>query len=197
MGSRMVTIAFNLTPLDLTHPEFGMTAAVYNGFQSISEKQGFNASVSCLTGNCTFPDFTSLGVCSRCADISMHIERRIASPGDKTSGGDGPSLDNMCSSLNWAFAVSNYTYTSVRIGTLSIANHDGIQNNAGYSICSITNTTTYLAIESTKNISMSFSIANASAPTTFVLFRGLRASDAYTLGKEAWQDSQPTPSATR
>ncbi|KAK7974253.1 hypothetical protein PG989_016101 [Apiospora arundinis] len=29
---------------DLTHPDFGMTAAVYNGFQSISEKQGFNAS---------------------------------------------------------------------------------------------------------------------------------------------------------
>ncbi|KAK6857024.1 hypothetical protein PG995_007211 [Apiospora arundinis] len=29
-----------------SHPDFGMTAAVYNGFQSISEKQGFNASVS-------------------------------------------------------------------------------------------------------------------------------------------------------
>ncbi|KAK6839518.1 hypothetical protein PG987_005384 [Apiospora arundinis] len=28
-----------------SHPDFGMTAAVYNGFQSIPEKQGFNASI--------------------------------------------------------------------------------------------------------------------------------------------------------
>ncbi|KAK8041249.1 hypothetical protein PG994_014256 [Apiospora phragmitis] len=154
-----------------SQPDFGMTAAVYSGFQSITEKQKLNA---------------------KCADISKHIERQ---PIEYIENGNEnvSSVDNMCSGANYLYPSDNYTYTAFSVRDLSIANHDGIQNDASYDICGLTNTATYLVTGSMKTISRSFNVANTSTTTaTFVLFQGLRASEAYNQDKEAWQDSHPT-----
>ncbi|KAI0974389.1 hypothetical protein F4678DRAFT_486231 [Xylaria arbuscula] len=37
---------------------------------------------TCPTGNCTFGNFASLGVCSSCVDVSSHLEKKT-DPGDK------------------------------------------------------------------------------------------------------------------
>ncbi|KAK8017560.1 hypothetical protein PG993_013886 [Apiospora rasikravindrae] len=181
-----------------SQPDFGMTAAVYSGFQSISEKRRHNATVNCSTGNCTFDDFTSLGICSKCADISEHVEKHsvVFMPtypvDEKPYRQNASYFDNMCSFGNSGGMLSmNWTYTNFSVGVLGIANHNGIQNVEGRG-CNLERTTTYLTIRSTKNIPMSFNVANASTGTAFVLFQGLRAPDAYVQGKQAWEDSQPT-----
>ncbi|KAK8001903.1 hypothetical protein PG991_014125 [Apiospora marii] len=175
-----------------SQPEFGMTAAVYNGFQSISDKRKLNAFVNCPTGNCTFDNFTSLGICNKCADISEHIGRqRHDSYFSNADDSNVASFDNMCSHANY-FTMSIYNYTAFNVGNLSIANHDGLQNAASYQTCMLNDTVTYLTTNSTKLISKSFSIANTSTTTTFALFRIMRASDGYIQGKELWQDSRPT-----
>ncbi|KAK8135316.1 hypothetical protein PG984_003256 [Apiospora sp. TS-2023a] len=168
-----------------SQPGFDMSAAAYKGFQSISEKQRLEATVICATGNCTFDDFTSLGICSKCADITTHVTKQRASH-SHLSYDNGTEFDNMCSGANHGFIAQDYNYTTFRVGNLTIANNDGTPNSGD---C---NTATYLATGSTKNISLSYTVANTSTTTTFVLFHGLRASNAYIQGTEAWQYSQPT-----
>ncbi|KAK8067094.1 hypothetical protein PG997_013841 [Apiospora hydei] len=146
-----------------SQPDFGMTAAVYNGFQSVLEKQKLNA--------------THIGS-QRFEYMAMDKE-------------NGSYFDNMCSSANY-FTISLYNYTAFSAGIIGMANHDGIRNNASYDICMLNNTVTYLTTRSTKNISRSFSVADTSTTATFALFQGLRASDPYTQGQEEWQRSQPT-----
>lgn len=47
-----------------------------NGTKDVALGNGTrpNIPVSCPTSNCTWPDYTSLGVCSACADISNYLE---------------------------------------------------------------------------------------------------------------------------
>ncbi|KAK8032423.1 hypothetical protein PG990_002157 [Apiospora arundinis] len=181
----------------VSQPEFGMPASVYNGFQNSLQMRKINASASCPTGNCTFGNFVSLGVCSKCADISRHITKHSTEYPpqhyDETT-----DIDNMCSDDIWTTDASGraaarfYNYTVFRVGNLNISNHNGIRNVGGKKICQLNDTSTYLATAASKNISQSFHAVNTSTTTSFVLFQGLRASDSYIQNREAWQDSQPT-----
>lgn len=176
-----------------SQPDFGMTAAVYSGFQSISDKQKLNAFVNCPTGNCTFDNFTSLGICSKCTDISRHIQRQDGEDMyPQNSSGNQIDFDNMCSGANRGQGLGDYSYTKFHVGNISMANHNAMKNNESYAICQLGDTATYLATGSTKSVSRSFDVGNTSSSTAFVLFQGLRASDGYAQGKAAWQDSSPT-----
>jgi hypothetical protein len=53
-------------------PDFGLASAVYNGF-STSNVVKQSVKTDCLSGNCTWPIFTSAAVCSKCSDVSSHI----------------------------------------------------------------------------------------------------------------------------
>jgi hypothetical protein len=63
----------------LTGPEPGMKAAVYDG---LFKPRAVEDSVpQCETGNCTFPIFDSLAVCSKCLEVSQNVTH-INPPGN-------------------------------------------------------------------------------------------------------------------
>ncbi|KAK6848976.1 hypothetical protein PG995_012809 [Apiospora arundinis] len=181
----------------VSEPELGMQASVFNGFQNSLQTRKMNASASCPTGNCTFGRFVSLGVCSKCADISTYVTKhKIEYP--RGHYNETVDSDNVCSNGSsvsdaWGrVAPRFYNYTMFRAGSLDITNHDGTRNKDDRTICTTNDTSVYMATSSSKNISQSFHVANTSTSTSFVLFQGLRASDAYAQSRETWQDSQPT-----
>jgi len=55
----------------LTGPEFGMKAAIYDGLFKPGSVEDFVP--QCDTGNCTFPLFDSLAVCSKCLDVTKNV----------------------------------------------------------------------------------------------------------------------------
>jgi len=55
----------------LTGPEFGMKAAIYDGLFKPGAVQDYVP--QCDTGNCTFPLFDSLAVCSKCLDVTKNV----------------------------------------------------------------------------------------------------------------------------
>lgn len=69
----------------LTGPEFKMKAAIYDGL--FKPQVVVDYVPQCDTGNCTFPLFDSLAVCSKCLDISQNVTH-INSPSNLT-GLDG------------------------------------------------------------------------------------------------------------
>jgi hypothetical protein len=62
----------------LTGPEFGMKAAVYDGL--FKPGNVIDLTPSCLTGNCTFPLFDSLAVCSKCLNVTKDVVNNNPQP---------------------------------------------------------------------------------------------------------------------
>ena len=54
-----------------------MKSAVYYGLFSESNPRG-NLQFNCPTGNCTWPEFTTLAVCSSCVDLTPYMTRYCA-----------------------------------------------------------------------------------------------------------------------
>ncbi|CEJ81588.1 hypothetical protein VHEMI01708 [[Torrubiella] hemipterigena] len=52
-----------------------MKIAMYAGIYTMPPNSSVTAQVTCSTGNCTFPSFTTLSMCSSCSDISDRIQR--------------------------------------------------------------------------------------------------------------------------
>ena len=54
-----------------------MIAAIYNGLLSGNSSLQQHAAYSCLTGNCTFPAYASIGVCNQCTDVSQNLNQSL------------------------------------------------------------------------------------------------------------------------
>ncbi|KAI0414754.1 hypothetical protein F5X98DRAFT_348475 [Xylaria grammica] len=54
-------------------PDLGLLISAYRGVLSASDMATTLPHFSCPTGNCTFGNFASLGVCSSCVDVSSHL----------------------------------------------------------------------------------------------------------------------------
>lgn len=107
-------------------PTVDMIGAFFTGmFSGFDETQELTLDVpsSCSTGNCTFPTFQSLAVCSNCQDITHTIQATY-----NTSG-----------SFDWTYSLPNglnVTHTSTMniygafasSGSLSLVNDPGIGN---------------------------------------------------------------------
>ena len=59
----------------LCQPDIGMPIAIQSGLSPTFSSVRQTASFSCLTGNCTWPVFTSISVCSRCNDVTDHLKK--------------------------------------------------------------------------------------------------------------------------
>ena len=60
-------------------PDFGLTSAIYDGFflgAKDSTARPPQVAFSCVTGNCTWPVFTSAAICSTCNDVSSTVVRK-------------------------------------------------------------------------------------------------------------------------
>ena len=55
--------------------DLSMKAAIYDGVFAIGNHADRNIQYNCPTGNCTWPDFSTLAVCSKCEDITSLVEK--------------------------------------------------------------------------------------------------------------------------
>ena len=81
--------------------EQSMRAAIYDGAMVANISQ-WSASISpqCPTGNCTFPAYASLSVCSECIDVSSLIEERCV---EDKYGSSGECINRTSSLPNGLF----------------------------------------------------------------------------------------------
>lgn len=64
-------------------PILALKAAVYNGMFSADPNP--SATFTCPTANCTWPDFSTLAVCSSCIDMSLYMQQVCIIPSNSTS----------------------------------------------------------------------------------------------------------------
>ncbi|GME55774.1 hypothetical protein GTA08_BOTSDO13905 [Neofusicoccum parvum] len=77
-----------------------MRKAIYGGLLDFETPVDFG----CLTGNCTWDAFASLGVCSSCEDLSDAV-----TPTCSSSSNEGSEGNSTCSELTYTFAGYNLT----------------------------------------------------------------------------------------
>ena len=74
--------------------EQSMKAAIYNGiFYHNASVTGAAIPVNCPTGNCTFPEYASMAICSRCRNVTSSI-KDVCVPVDTTRAWD--NVPNSC-----------------------------------------------------------------------------------------------------
>ncbi|KAI4725330.1 hypothetical protein E4T49_06893 [Aureobasidium sp. EXF-10728] len=90
----ILTYASDCPKIDTT-PDFAVTAALYDGlnaalspdYHNVATSHGYyNMSFTCVSGNCTWAEYTSLGVRSTCFDVSSHLKRTSLEDVDNTTG---------------------------------------------------------------------------------------------------------------
>jgi hypothetical protein len=61
---------------------FAIAGSVLNGFYNSTSFRNQTVGFRCKTGNCTWPIFSSLAVCTSCVDVSNHIKSKSYPGGD-------------------------------------------------------------------------------------------------------------------
>lgn len=86
-GTRSVDLESSGSPQVDTTPDYAVSAAFYSGLNGFMQ----NITFHCASGNCTWPDFASLAVCSSCHDVSIHLKEvdgiQVYKKEVQTSGG--------------------------------------------------------------------------------------------------------------
>ena len=78
-----------------------MKAAIYDGVFAIGDNADRNIQYTCPTGNCTWPEFSSLAVCSRCENITLLVEKSCNDTGCyMLSLPNGPTLSGLGGQIN-------------------------------------------------------------------------------------------------
>jgi hypothetical protein len=72
------SIEANYPKIDTT-PDFAISASLYDGLNAVLGRGYPNVSFTCISGNCTWPEYVSIAVRSTCFDISDHLERASSS----------------------------------------------------------------------------------------------------------------------
>lgn len=67
----------------ITELDFGMVSAIYGGFYNRSlSSDSATPSFLCPTGNCTWPPFASIAICSACNDVTDQLNRQVVEGDD-------------------------------------------------------------------------------------------------------------------
>ncbi|KAL9599747.1 MAG: hypothetical protein Q9219_003630 [cf. Caloplaca sp. 3 TL-2023] len=92
--------------------DLSLKAAVYNGIFDIKRNADGGLNYTCSTGHCSWQDFSSLAVCSRCVNVTSYLERQytdgkchwLGLPGGPALSGSGgqinASVTNISSELH-------------------------------------------------------------------------------------------------
>lgn len=98
-------------------------AAVYSGLygSATSVINGSNIRLGCPGVNCTFPRYSTLGICHKCADISSHVKRTCYS-----STPDNPN-DVFVPACNWSLP-SGQSLSTVAMGMDYFYKNDSIRD---------------------------------------------------------------------
>jgi hypothetical protein len=112
---------FTITPT-LSRPDFGIVASINRGFYNSSIDSLDTVAFNCPTGNCTWPTFASVAVCSSCKDVSKDI---ISEAGNDWI--DAHGLDHYNENLNRS-RESGKNYTVFKLPYSEISNPNGLSN---------------------------------------------------------------------
>ncbi|KAL8830742.1 MAG: hypothetical protein Q9191_001272 [Dirinaria sp. TL-2023a] len=81
--------------------DLSMKAAIYNGVFAIGNDAEHGVDHICKTGNCSWPQFSSLAICNKCEDITALIEKSCDDTGCyMLSLPNGPSLSGLGGQIN-------------------------------------------------------------------------------------------------
>ncbi|KAL8763231.1 MAG: hypothetical protein Q9184_000949 [Pyrenodesmia sp. 2 TL-2023] len=81
--------------------DLSMKAAIYNGIFDIKENADSGVAHTCPTGRCSWHNFLSLAVCSRCVDITSYVERQCTDGKcHSLSLPNGPALTGLGGQIN-------------------------------------------------------------------------------------------------
>lgn len=161
----------------ISQPDMGMASSVFSGFGGSSASTKFDPAINCATGNCTWPLYTSLAVCSACNDISSHVIKSIK------SGNPGQGLDSSSQQFN-----VSYTNFAIPNSDLYIANFDGLAQLTSPS--GLDFHVTSMAAMATQNHSATISfLDNLNVISALTI---MRADDDYKNGKIPWQNTSIT-----
>ena len=113
-----------------------MTAAITDSI--LSDGLGATVSPSCTTGNCTWPQYTSLGVCSSCHDISNNFVTNstcLVPEQDFADLGD-PRYNNRDTDC-LVMLHDGSTFDVASCG-LNISTRDAVEDSSGYGTVNLT-----------------------------------------------------------
>lgn len=88
--------------------DLSMKAAIYNGVFNIQDNADNGVSHTCSTGDCSWEDFSSLAVCSRCVNVTSSLEKHctkgkcdwLALPNGPTLSGSGGQINSSVSNIS-------------------------------------------------------------------------------------------------
>jgi hypothetical protein len=176
-----------------SQPDFQATAAIWRGFSNDSLQESRLASFACPTGNCTWPAYASLGVCSSCNDISKRITSQRGRGSSSYYFADG-SRGNIP-------VVTIPYYSNVIVGPrlvdylrydipelqLSLSNNLGnftVGANSGLDLDAT------LVVQTTPDPGLTLSFQQLK--TLVISFSYLRADDSFRDGSTNWEDTKVT-----
>ncbi|KAF2496336.1 hypothetical protein BU16DRAFT_617785 [Lophium mytilinum] len=147
-------------------PDLGLNSALF-GALSKSGLSGSSLAASCETGNCTWPTYTSLAICSACSDVSAHI-------------------NSSRTYINDSFSDSTPPYWSVEyhLDAVQLINNESALFNASGDIV--------FGLNATANPAETISFRNSSA--LIVAFTTMKSPDSYLNGTTKWSESKPVAS---
>ncbi|KAK8043183.1 hypothetical protein PG994_013666 [Apiospora phragmitis] len=145
-------------------PDLNMAAAIYNGFTDAPSAVNFH----CPSGNCTWPPFLSLGVCSSCHDVSD----RLAKASEEATSGTVPSPSTIMLTDN---------YTKYSLPYVSLSNADSLHRHI---------LSAYMAVGSTT--SPGDTISHRDNDRLVAALGIIRASGTYENNQTSWAKTKVT-----
>ncbi|KAI2624425.1 hypothetical protein GGR54DRAFT_596471 [Hypoxylon sp. NC1633] len=154
-------------------PDLGMLSSFNNGFYNSSHSIKQTTSYSCPTANCTWPRFTSSGVCSACSDVTSYLRRY------KQEGQDLATLRYSVESV-----YGNFTINS--LPRLNLTNLSDINLQNGDDVILFSRTARMAATAITDpQLTLSFQHLN----TAITIVQVLKASTSSESGNLTWDET--------
>ena len=105
--------------------DLSMKANIYNGIFDIGDRAELGVDHTCATGDCTWQEFSTLAICSKCVNITYAIRKICDNPGCfEFSLPDGPSLRgpggqiNSTSGTSFSSTLKDISASVVKFSTL-------------------------------------------------------------------------------
>ncbi|THX66739.1 hypothetical protein D6D08_07027 [Aureobasidium pullulans] len=152
-----------------TLPDFAIAAALYDGLNEAITGRYQNVSVTCMSGNCTWGEHTSLAIRSTCFDISSHLKgTHMEQPNGTTTS--SWTTDNSATWMDWTLEHLNLTLSNTA-AKWRAANYVSVLQ---------------AAVVADPNLTLNFN----DSQTLLAAFTTIRADDSSVLGSADW-DAAP------
>ncbi|KAI2607483.1 uncharacterized protein GGS25DRAFT_523003 [Hypoxylon fragiforme] len=157
-------------------PDPGMRSSFYDGIYNSSFSTKKTASFSCPNGNCTWPIYTSLAICSACTDISSHIQR-YAQRGDNLQSLRNPEID-----------IKDSNFTIVSLPRLNLTN----LSNGAANMSKIGKSTVDAYMATTIITDPHFTLNFQNLTTMITTVQMLKAAPGFEAEELKWEDTPVT-----